>query len=128
MCLLHAGDDLLHVDPQPGERIGLGLRQPGPPPRLTQRLAHGLPSLTEPESGEREGPTTALPVQQSPQQVLRLHAPPASTAPLHMRVSALHHTPGVFGEPLEHQCLPYFLCTACLLTPSSVAISCHDQP
>src|SRR5258705_4110499 len=33
-------------------------------------------------------------------------------------------------EPLEHQrsrpaC---FLCTACLLTPSASAISCHDQP
>src|SRR5690606_30880854 len=31
-------------------------------------------------------------------------------------------------EPLEHQYLPYFLCTACRLTPSSVAISCQDQP
>src|SRR5690606_23574984 len=45
----------------------------------------------------------------------------------------LHHGPldgraGPSGEPFEHQRLPYFLCTACRLTPSSAAISCQDQP
>src|SRR5690606_2956665 len=32
------------------------------------------------------------------------------------------------GESFEHQRLPCFLCTACLVTPSSSAISCQDQP
>src|SRR5690606_13075696 len=32
------------------------------------------------------------------------------------------------GEPLDHQRLPYLLCAACLVTPSSLTISCHDKP
>lgn len=48
--------------------------------------------------------------------------------PFGMGHGAGHDFPGVPGESFEHHCLPYFLCTACLLTPSSAAISCHDQP
>ncbi len=45
----------------------------------------------------------------------------------------LHDVTGRLGEPLEHvpplpQRRPCFLCTACLLTPSTSAISCQDQP
>jgi hypothetical protein len=47
-----------------------------------------------------------------------------------------HRIPGGAREPLEHGYLPrlsslrpaYLLWTACLLTPRTDAISCHDQP
>src|SRR2546422_825111 len=124
---LDAGNDLRHVDPQPGERVGLGPGQPGPPPGLGDRLPYRLLAFSgHPERGERERGAAALAVEQREQYVLGVDG--RRPCPFRVLDRRLHHPTGVPCEPLEHQCLPYFLCTACLLTPSSAAISCHDQP
>lgn len=124
--LLHPGDDLRDVDSQSGEGLRLGLRQTRTTSRVPQLPAYRVPVLADAEGRQREGGATALPVEQGEQQVFGLDG----LRPRLLGVSdrPLHDRAGVLRESLEHQCLPYFLCTACLLTPSSVAISCHDHP
>lgn len=99
------------------------------PPRsacLGERPFHGVATTGRPERGQRERAAAALPIEEGEKYVLLVHH--LGTRAFRVPDRSHDHGPGVLREPLEHHCLPYFLCTACLLTPSSAAISCHDQP
>lgn len=126
--LLHAGDDLGEVDAEAGEGVRVGAGEPAPAAGLGEVPLDRFPAVGPGESqrGQSEGGTGGLAVQQGEEEVLLGHLPRSGAFGVVHR--SQDHGTGVFREPFEHQCLPYFLCTACLLTPSSAAISCHDQP
>ena len=124
--LLDPGDDLGQVDTEPGEGVRVGARQPAPAARLGEVPLQRLPDPRRPERRQGEGTPAALPVEEGQQQVLLLDG--LGPDPLGVRRRLLDDGTRILREAFEHHCLPYFLCTACLLTPSSAAISCHDQP
>lgn len=120
-------DDLRDIDAHPREGVRVGAGETAPAADLAEIPYDPFaPARRQAERGQRERAAAALTVEQGEQHMRLLD--PLRPRPLGMRHRRLHHGPGVLREPLEHHCLPYFLCTACLLTPSSAAISCHDQP
>ncbi len=69
---LDPGDDLRHVDTEPREGIGLGLREPGASAGVDESLAYGLLAFlgSEAEGGQGEGGPAALTVEECQEQMV----------------------------------------------------------
>ena len=111
----------VEVDADRGESVGIQTTRP----QLTSQGVRQLLGLHADGQQVLRGGGAGL--DQGEQQMSRVDGARACLPGRLLRV--LHHVPRLAGEPLEHQILlPYFLWTACLVTPSASAISCQDQP